>query len=89
MHISKQDFPSPTYDLLNNDNKFSDHNFGVFISADVCSSSPCKNGTVCVVGRSGGYVCNCPLGYLGTDCKTEKQNGKKRANSIKGKQKIL
>ena len=72
------DLQSPTYDQLNKDNKFSDHNFVVFISVDVCLSSPCKNGTTCVVDRSGGYVCNCPLGYSGTDCKTEKQTGKKR-----------
>ena len=41
----------------------------VCIVADVCASSPCRNGGQCVIGESRAYSCNCAdTGFTGEHC---------------------
>lgn len=35
---------------------------------DACLSAPCHNGGTCVDADQG-YVCECPEGFMGLDCK--------------------
>lgn len=40
---------------------------------DPCLSAPCQNGGTCVDAEEG-YVCECPQGFTGLDCR-ESESG--------------
>ena len=42
-----------------------------YLDINECSSSPCRNGGMCV-DQVNGYVCNCQPGYQGVHCQTSK-----------------
>ena len=45
---------------------------GIFISETPCTNSPCRNGGSCTVS-GGGYLCSCPSGFTGHQCKCKIQ----------------
>ena len=44
-------------------------------TVDLCGKkNPCKNGEICSLDKNLKPVCNCPLGYAGTNCASSMLN---------------
>ena len=40
----------------------------MLVDVSGCLSNPCYNGATCYPGIAAGYVCVCPLGFVGPTC---------------------
>lgn len=42
----------------------------MFQARQGCRSFPCQNGGTCIEPSQGTFICNCPEGWIGAECKT-------------------